>query len=266
VSGDPELGLLAAFAVSDACARGVDPLVDEAWLRVIKSTGLPGAKRRAERYLAAAIAIHDRDGTGSFDPTDRRLQVASYAFVADHTVTMARHWIAQGALEKTDRVGLSIRPTWHGRMLLDDLETSRRATSQCFVAMSFSEEMRSTFDQGIDVAVRNSGYEALRLDRSDDDGKVDDRIIAEMRRSAFMVADFTEHRGGVYYEAGFAHGLSLRVLFTCRKDHLDGLHFDVRQYDTIAWEAPADLADRLQNRILALFGAGPHNPDAKPVG
>ena len=34
-----------------------------------------------------------------------------------------------------------------------------------------------------------------------------DRIIAQIRASKFVVADFTRNRGGVYYEAGFALGL-----------------------------------------------------------
>lgn len=40
--------------------------------------------------------------------------------------------------------------------------------------------------------------------------KIDDEIIGEIRRSAFIVADFTGHRGGVYFEAGFAMGLGYR--------------------------------------------------------
>ncbi len=36
----------------------------------------------------------------------------------------------------------------------------------------------------------------------------------------FMIADFTGHRGGVYFEAGFAHGLGIPVIWTCREDQL----------------------------------------------
>ena len=45
--------------------------------------------------------------------------------------------------------------------------------------------------------------------------KIDDEIIGEIRRSRFLVADFTHGdkgaRGSVYYEAGFAYGLGLPV-------------------------------------------------------
>ena len=124
--------------------------------------------------------------------------------------------------------------------------------------------MDETFSKGLAEAIREAGYDRVRVDRIDYDEKIDDRIIAEIRRSAFVVADFTGHRGGVYYEAGFAHGLGKRVIFACRKGDLNGLQFDVRQYNTILWDTPEELAPLLKNRILALFGAGPKKPDAKP--
>ncbi len=69
-----------------------------------------------------------------------------------------------------------------------------------------------------------------------------------------MVADFTGHRGGVYFEA---MGRELSVFFTCRKDALEHLHFEIRQYNTIDWVDVADLAKRLQTRIEAVIGDGP---------
>ena len=80
------------------------------------------------------------------------------------------------------------------------------------------------------------------------------------RASAFVIADFTEHSPGVYFEAGFALGLELPVIWTCREDHMKKLHFDIRQYNCIDWETPKDLASRLQHRIEAIAGKGPKAP------
>jgi len=33
-----------------------------------------------------------------------------------------------------------------------------------------------------------------------------------------MVCDLTGYRGGIYFEAGFAYGLGLDVIYTCRED------------------------------------------------
>ena len=102
----------------------------------------------------------------------------------------------------------------------------------------------------------------MRIDRKPDVNKIDDEIIAEIRRSRFLVADFTHGedgaRGGVYYEAGFAYGLDLPVIYSCRKDKEKKLHFDTRQYYHILWGTPEELRDSLAQRIEAFIGAGPN--------
>lgn len=126
-----------------------------------------------------------------------------------------------------------------------------------FCAMWFSPEVQSLWSDVIEPAIRASGYEPLRIDSKQHNGKIDDEIMASIRASKFVVSDFTGNRGGVYYEAGFAHGLGLPVIFMCREG--DDLHFDVRQYNCIFW-TPAKLQDaqeRLKNRILATLGQGP---------
>jgi nucleoside 2-deoxyribosyltransferase len=64
--------------------------------------------------------------------------------------------------------------------------------------------------------------------------KIDGEIIAEINRLTFMIADFTGHRGGVYFEAGIAMGLNVPVIWTCRKDDIANLHFGIRQYNCTA--------------------------------
>ena len=64
--------------------------------------------------------------------------------------------------------------------------------------------------------------------------------------------------GGVYYEAGFAHGLEILVIFTCRADIIDEIHFDTRQYSHITWDNTSELRNSLRDRILARIGEGPN--------
>lgn len=128
---------------------------------------------------------------------------------------------------------------------------------QGFVAMAFSEDMKPVYDEAIAPAIRAAGYQPHRVDGREYEGKIDDEIVAQIRRSRFMVADFTKHRAGVYYETGFGHGLGMPVFFTCRKDDADELHFDVRQYNTIRWEGHDDLKQSLQIKIESVMGRGP---------
>ena len=140
-------------------------------------------------------------------------------------------------------------------------QTKSVDSSQAFVAMWFDSTMDEVYSHGVKLGITDAGYDSLRIDQKPDVNKIDDEIIAEIRRSRFLVADFTYGdngaRGGVYYEAGFAHGLGLPVIFSCRNDIINNLHFDTRQYHHIVWETPAELREGLRNRILALIGAGP---------
>ena len=140
------------------------------------------------------------------------------------------------------------------------LEGQANAVSSVgFVAMWFSDEVRELFNNVIDPAIRDAGYEPLRIDSKEHNNKIDDEIVASIRSARFVVADYTGARGGVYYEAGFAHGLGLPVVFMAKEGTT--IHFDTRQYNTIFWKAEdlADARERLKNRILATLGRGPKN-------
>lgn len=127
-----------------------------------------------------------------------------------------------------------------------------------FVAMWFDPTMDNIWENGFYPSIKSAGYSASRIDKKEHNNKIDDEIIAAIRGSRFVVADFTGGRGGVYYEAGFAAGLDKPVIWTVREDWLDKLHFDTRQYNHITWQAN-DLdafTKALKNRIEATIGKG----------
>ena len=122
---------------------------------------------------------------------------------------------------------------------------------QVFVALRFNDALKTAYEEGIEPALNGAGYRPLRIDRVPHNGTIDDRIIAEIRRSAFLVADLTEHANGVYFEAGFALGLGREVIWCCRKDQLGSAHFDVKQYNMIVWENPREFRENLLQRVRA---------------
>ena len=176
-----------------------------------------------------------------------------------------------GYLHKTEQ-NQKFTITTKGNLWLEgELNTD---STQCFVAMSFgyskkkdkSEEEKNTeqknvaalnefYEKGLRLGVENSRrkFTAMRIDRKEHINKIDDEIIAEIRKSRFLIADLTEHKGGVYFEAGFAKGLGLPVIWTCRSDHFGERHFDIVQYNCIPWtqdDLPA-LARAITARIDA---------------
>ncbi len=147
--------------------------------------------------------------------------------------------------------------TVKGHNEIDSIKRPTADSTQVFVAMWFSPKLKDAYEQGIEPAIRSSGYTAMRIDKEHHLDKIDDKIIVEIRRSKFMVADLTQGadgvRGSVYYEIGFAHGLNIPVIFTCRKDSIDKIHFDIRQYPAIPWNDVTELRENLENRIAAVI-------------
>lgn len=184
-------------------------------------------------------------------------------------ITLAEYADAEGwiAHRVTQRAGASnndvhelmLRPPGYSRLAV--LVGASSVSSQAFVAMWFDPSLIDAYNNGIAPAIRDAGYEPLRIDQKDHNNKIDDEIIAEIRRSRFVIADFTQGasgaRGGVYFEAGFAHGVNIPVIFTCRADALKDVHFDTRQYNHLAWNDIDELRSLLARRISATIGDGP---------
>jgi len=148
---------------------------------------------------------------------------------------------------------------------LDQLRHVNPASRVGFCAMWFDDSLNGLWSDAIQPAIKGAGYDALRIDKHEHNNRIDDEIIAKIRQSKFLVADFTHgtngERGGVYFEAGYALGLGLEVIHTCREDMINEskIHFDNRQYNFITWRegALAEFKEALRNRILATVGEGP---------
>ena len=119
---------------------------------------------------------------------------------------------------------------------LQQLQQIRQDSTTCFVAMWFNPaEMDNVYKHAIKLAIEykeegkvNSRFKAVKINDVEHINDINDEIIATIRRSRFMVCDLTGYRGGVYFEAGFAHGLGIPVIYTCRDDwcHEDKLRDD----------------------------------------
>jgi len=141
----------------------------------------------------------------------------------------------------------------------DLLEENRRRlgnTFQAFIAMSFSENMKSIFTNAIKPAVKEAGYDPYKVDMEPHSDRIDAKIITEIKNSRFLIADVTEQKRGVYFEAGYALGMGIPVIWSVRKDDLNNIHFDTRQYNHIVWETEEDLREKLYYYICAIIGKG----------
>ena len=119
---------------------------------------------------------------------------------------------------------------------------------QCFVAMNFADEYDSAY-QSIAEAVKECGFNPYCVKGLQHNDDITDLIIAGIRKSRFVIAEFSGERPSVYYEAGYAKGLRKEVIWVARKG--EQLHFDIRQYNHIIWSDTVDLKNQLIARIEA---------------
>ena len=223
----------------------------------IQKIPLPGILERANRLLEFVVHRHRQIGE-SFNRNSPAFLAVTYSKDKSEVEYLFRSLHNKGFIRLLETGQAEI--TFDGHMQYEKLHARQAASTQGFIAMWFNDDkMGDAYDKGFDIGISEAGYKPVRIDRTEHNKKIDDEIIAQIRRSRFVVADFTGHRGGVYFEAGFALGLDIPVIWTCRRDNLNDLHFDIRQYNCIVWDKPEDLAERLKKRIQAeaVVGTGP---------
>jgi nucleoside 2-deoxyribosyltransferase len=196
--------------------------------------------------------------------TEQRLKIAYYYMGISHSETIEEvdyliyEYLAtsRGLLINLDNAIFRISPS--GWAYYENKGNSTDSHN-AFVAMWFSENTNELWERGISRGIINAGYKPFRIDKHDHNNRIDDEIIASIRKSKFLVADFTGQRGGVYFEAGFALGLRQEVIWLCKKSELNDVHFDNRQYNFIVWQEGKwqELAERITFRIEATIGKGP---------
>ena len=162
-----------------------------------------------------------------------------------------RYVLAQGLVETTHDVsGLYlVCVTVHGWEWLEARSERNLESKQAFVAMSFNEEHLHVFTDGIEPLEEETGYKMLRIDMKEFNDDVVAEIRAEIRRSRFLIADATIPSNGVYFEAGYAMGEGIPVIWCCREDAIKNAHFDTNHFSHVVWKDVEELKKKLKNRI-----------------
>jgi hypothetical protein len=142
--------------------------------------------------------------------------------------------------------------SYDGLIKLAELETNGAHSKKCFIAMSFDESTK-TIREAIRNALLQTGFEPYIIDEKDidSDKTINDEIIAGLRKSKFVVADFTMHKNGVYFEAGFAVGQGKQVIYTCKAEDFAKAHFDIKPLQHIIYKDEFELQSRLVAKIEA---------------
>lgn len=161
--------------------------------------------------------------------------------------------LLQGYLDEYGRSTGGYAPTIEGWQAVEPTISPGGDPERCFVAMSFDASHDLAYSQGIKPAIETDcrlQCICLRDDVPKPVG-ITDRILSEIRLAGFVVADFTGQNQGVYFEAGFARGLGRDVIWTCRENEVEKLHFDTKHLGHVLWRDTEDLRRKLADSIRA---------------
>lgn len=123
-----------------------------------------------------------------------------------------------------------------------------------FAAMPFAAEYEDTFFVAMVAACEQVGAKCVRVDREDFSGDSVSKVESLIRQSSAVIADLSESRPNVLYEAGFAHALGIPVIPIC-STQLEQLPFDIRNWNFMNYARGQTnrLREALAKRLRAII-------------
>lgn len=224
------------------------------------STYHSGKPLEVLRTLSTKVSKLGAFGEAKFDLVDAyELRIDGYEELYKWLVELIKKgWIENSAIERAIAQGKGFEIEYLNRQPFKITPTGWLEVERLFgnpgskrvlIAMAFDPAVRQPIEDAIRAACKENGWDAFPIDKEEYQGGVTDAIIARIRQSRFIVADYTLNKAGVYYEAGYAEGRGITVISTVREDFKDQLHFDVRHLNFIIWKDPKELHKRLADRI-----------------
>jgi len=127
-----------------------------------------------------------------------------------------------------------------------DVRETDPSVLKVFVIMPFTSSLNFVYDVIKDV-VTGERLECHRVDESAIARPIVDDIKAWLANADLAIADLTGSNPNVYYEAGFAHALSKKVILIAQSK--DDLTFDLRPIRTVFYSNPKELREKLTKAI-----------------
>jgi hypothetical protein len=221
------------------------PFVGTNWLHRLldNEPEFPNAIQQIEN-LVIELAETLRPG----EPVD--IEPERFQAVAGSSTAAAFTWVVESALEKglirgdllqyVDSEDFALARatlTVDGWTWYKDIGKHKRSRL-AFMAMPYGiQELDSMYNDCFKPAVGLTGFTLFRLDDEPKAGIIDNRLRVEIRRSRLVLADITHDNRGAIWEAGFAEGLGIPVIYTCEKSRHSNKHFDIRNCQMVLWES-----------------------------
>ncbi|MDP9078854.1 MAG: hypothetical protein M3O71_15605 [Bacteroidota bacterium] len=130
-------------------------------------------------------------------------------------------------------------------------------SSYGFVAMAYTPAMFELYEQAFSPAISAAGFIPYIMSKEDvpSDQTINDAMLAGIKQSRFMIADFSTQGTNIYFEAGYALGRGLPVIYCCHQDKEDRNAFDTRNYQHLLYRDATDLYQQLLDKITVFVKA-----------
>lgn len=143
--------------------------------------------------------------------------------------------------------------TFDGLQYVEELGEPNQDSKNIFVAFNFQDELTRVFSTYVKDAIEELGFTCVIVNQesTSHDEKITDAIIAKLKSSRIVIADFTNHSSNVYFEAGFAMGMKIPVIWTCQSGH--EFAFDTGQYPHLTWNDGEELKQKIIDRVQVII-------------
>lgn len=247
--------------------EGIPPID---FVRVLQTTTLPTPSQqedllidfvgRITRFLGVAVSIA---------PDNCHQLQAWIGGVDKKTINRLVYELGNSGLLRPDNSKFlhtfSLELTTAGWQRFEELKQVNKESKQAFMAMKFDDEQKQFINDKLKPVVKETGFDLLLLtDINSKENLIDNKLRVAIRQSRFLICDLTHCNAGAYWEAGYAEGLKLPVIYICEKSAFDDEdktkrpHFDVNHQEIFQWdkndeESIKDFLDNIKAKIQVML-------------
>ncbi|CAN2041436.1 TIR domain-containing protein [Candidatus Magnetomoraceae bacterium gMMP-15] len=107
--------------------------------------------------------------------------------------------------------------------------------SKAFVVMQFTDEYDTLYKEVIKPTCEEYDFDCIRADDEYKSGLIIEDIVRLIEESSVIIADITPNNPNVFYEVGYAHGLSKPTILLSDKKR-EVLPFDISGFRTLFYD------------------------------
>lgn len=156
---------------------------------------------------------------------------------------------------------ISVKLSLKGWEYFKSLQERNPESKQIFMAMKFEDNAKHFVNTHLKPLTQKLGFDLKLLDEIiSEESLIDDKLRVEIKKSRLLICDLTHGNQGAYWEAGYAEGLGISVLYICSKTAFNSKttkpHFDVNHQEIFTWaddeSSIADFKEQLKAKIALL--------------